>query len=228
MSFESQKLLKANHKCIPSKYQKTQISEVTQPKNQFIYKGDKFLKKLKCCIRGGVWDNNLVLTTELMMYDHCSDKELRLKNSPQTLFSVANLHCQISWKNQVMPIYIYLNFSNARASVDWCWWGNTPFACPAHGLPVVFWFSSGIQEMEGSLKVKGQNTSSISSNEGPEMRTFPIGHLKIEGELCGLSLNLNYQVHSTPLFSKLGVLHTLQINPFEITKFMLYYFSIFL
>ena len=96
MSFESQKLLKANHKCIPSKYQKTQISEVIQPKNQFIYKGDKFLKKLKCCISGGVWDDNLVLTTELMMYDHCSDKELRLKNSPQKLFIVANLHCQIS------------------------------------------------------------------------------------------------------------------------------------
>lgn len=54
MSFESQKLLKANHKCIPSKYQKTQISEVTQPKNQFIYKGDKFLKKLKCCVSGGI------------------------------------------------------------------------------------------------------------------------------------------------------------------------------
>ena len=82
--------------------------------------------------------------------------------------------------------------------------------------------------MEGSLKVKGQNTSSISSNEGPEMRTFPIGHLKIEGKLCGLSPNLNYQVRSIPLFSKLGILHTLQINPFEITKFMLYYFLIFL
>ena len=59
--------------------------------------------------------------------------------------------------------------------------------------------------MEGSLKVKGQNTSSISSNERPEMRTFPIGHLKIEGKLCGLSPNLNYQVRSTPLYSKLGI-----------------------
>lgn len=72
----------------------------------------------------------------------------------------------------------YLNFSKARASVDWCWCGNTPFAWVAHGLDVVFWFSSGIHEMDGSyikiLHIDYKNpthkmwctcTSNISTNQ---------------------------------------------------------------
>lgn len=71
----------------------------------------------------------------------------------------------------------YLNFSKARASVDWCC-GNTPFAWEAHGLDVVFWFSSGIHEMDGSyikiLHIDYKNpthkmwctcTSNISTNQ---------------------------------------------------------------
>ena len=36
-------------------------------------------------------------------------------------------------------------------------------------------------------------------------------------------INLDYQAHSTPLFSKLGILDIFHVNTFEITKFMFCY-----
>ena len=35
--------------------------------------------------------------------------------------------------------------------------------------------------------------------------------------------NSDYRAHSAPLFSKLGILDTFQVNTFEIAKFMFYY-----
>ena len=54
-----------------------------------------------------------------------------------------------------------LNFSKARASVDWCWWGNV-LVCVAQGLAVVFWFSSVTQDMDGSWNIQStQKTKKI-------------------------------------------------------------------
>ena len=50
-----------------------------------------------------------------------------------------------------MNCNIYLNFSKASASVDWCWCGKA-WVWAAQGLGVEFWFSSVIHEMDGSYQ----------------------------------------------------------------------------